>query len=46
MDNIWALGLSLVEMAVGRYPILPPTSEDIDILFKKDPHGNLPRVEG
>ncbi|CAF0983833.1 unnamed protein product [Rotaria sp. Silwood1] len=46
MNDIWALGLSLVEMAVGRYPIPPPTSDDIDILFKEDPHGNLPRVEG
>ncbi|CAF1272589.1 unnamed protein product [Adineta steineri] len=45
-DDIWALGLSLVEMAVGRYPIPSPTSDDIDILFKEDPHGNLPRVEG
>ncbi|CAF4644428.1 unnamed protein product [Rotaria sp. Silwood1] len=46
MNDIWALGLSLVEMAVGRYPIPPPTSDDIDILFKEDPHGNLPRIEG
>jgi len=46
MSDIWSLGLSLVELAVGRYPIPPPEQEDIDLLFSKDPQGNQPRPEG
>ncbi len=45
-SDIWSLGLSLVEMAVGGYPIPPPSTEDIDHLFKEDPQGNRPRPEG
>ena len=46
MSDIWSLGLSLVELAVGRYPIPPPSNQDIDDLFKEDPHGSRPRPEG
>ncbi|CAF3793927.1 unnamed protein product [Rotaria socialis] len=46
MSDIWSLGLSLVEMALGRYPIPPPSIEDIDRLFDVDPYGNQSRLEG
>lgn len=32
-SDIWSFGLSLVEMAIGRYPVPPPSSEDIDKVF-------------
>ncbi|CAF4021514.1 unnamed protein product [Rotaria magnacalcarata] len=46
MSDIWSLGLSLVEMALGRYPIPPPSIEDIDRLFDVDPYGNQSRLQG
>lgn len=45
-SDIWSLGLSLVEMALGRYPIPVPQEEDVANLFKMDPLGNEPRFEG
>lgn len=32
-SDIWSMGLSLVEMAIGRYPIPPPEKKEIDRLF-------------
>ncbi|XP_060565757.1 dual specificity mitogen-activated protein kinase kinase 1-like isoform X1 [Ruditapes philippinarum] len=32
-SDIWSVGLSLVEMAIGRYPIPPPDPKDMDGLF-------------
>lgn len=32
-SDIWSLGLSLVEMAIGIYPIPPPDSGALDSIF-------------
>ncbi|KAJ8029127.1 Dual specificity mitogen-activated protein kinase kinase 1 [Holothuria leucospilota] len=32
-SDIWSMGLSLVEMAIGRYPIPPPDQKEIERLF-------------
>jgi mitogen-activated protein kinase kinase 1 len=36
LSDIWSFGLSLIEMALGRYPIPPPTDEEIDNLISSD----------
>lgn len=45
-SDIWSLGLSLVEMALGRYPIPNSTNEEVANLFQIDPNGDQARVEG
>ncbi|XP_052870086.1 dual specificity mitogen-activated protein kinase kinase dSOR1 [Anopheles bellator] len=33
-SDIWSLGLSLVEMAIGMYPIPPPDGKTLDLIFQ------------
>lgn len=40
-SDIWSLGLSLVEMAIGRYPIPSPSDEELKRIFNlKDAKGD------
>ncbi|XP_041372356.1 dual specificity mitogen-activated protein kinase kinase 1-like isoform X2 [Gigantopelta aegis] len=32
-SDIWSLGLSLIEMSIGRYPIPPPDPNDLSSIF-------------
>ncbi|KAM5170288.1 dual specificity mitogen-activated protein kinase kinase 1 [Mantella aurantiaca] len=32
-SDIWSMGLSLVEMAIGRYPIPPPDGKELEMIF-------------
>lgn len=34
-SDIWSLGVSLVELAIGRYPIPSPTAQDLAEIFSK-----------
>lgn len=42
-SDIWSLGLSLIEMAIGIYPIPPPDTKTIEKLFGG--HVSQPQTE-
>ncbi len=38
-SDVWSMGLSLVELALGRYPIPSPRPEDYEKIFSVPPYG-------
>ncbi|KAG8519098.1 Dual specificity mitogen-activated protein kinase kinase 2 [Galemys pyrenaicus] len=50
-SDIWSMGLSLVELAIGRYPIPPPDAKELEAIFGRpvvdgvegEPHSVSPR---
>lgn len=48
-SDVWSMGLSLVEMAIGRYPIPPPDPKELEGIFGRavmdvgESHGTSPR---
>uniref|UniRef100_A0AAY4B4G8 Dual specificity mitogen-activated protein kinase kinase 1 n=1 Tax=Denticeps clupeoides TaxID=299321 RepID=A0AAY4B4G8_9TELE len=49
-SDIWSMGLSLVEMAIGRFPIPPPDAKELEQIFglpmEGDPSSPKPRPPG
>ncbi|NWI56505.1 MP2K2 kinase, partial [Calyptomena viridis] len=51
-SDIWSMGLSLVELSIGRYPIPPPDSKELEVIFGRpvldgaegDSHSVSPRA--
>lgn len=41
-SDIWSLGLSLVEMAIGMYPIPPPDAKTLAAIFGPRAEGDSP----
>uniref|UniRef100_A0A8C9WBA4 Dual specificity mitogen-activated protein kinase kinase 2 n=1 Tax=Scleropages formosus TaxID=113540 RepID=A0A8C9WBA4_SCLFO len=50
-SDVWSMGLSLVELAVGRFPIPPPDAKELEAIFgrpildgaERDHHSTSPR---
>ncbi|KAG9350584.1 hypothetical protein JZ751_024473 [Albula glossodonta] len=41
-SDVWSMGLSLVELAIGRYPIPPPDPRELEAIFGRSPPPKLP----
>ena len=37
-SDVWSMGLSMVEMAIGKYPIPPPSEGELATIFSDNPH--------
>lgn len=50
-SDVWSMGLSLVELSIGRYPIPPPDAKELEAIFGRpildgsegDPQSTSPR---
>ncbi|XP_043911434.1 dual specificity mitogen-activated protein kinase kinase 2 isoform X1 [Protopterus annectens] len=50
-SDVWSMGLSLVELSIGRYPIPPPDGKELEAIFGRpildgaegEPHSTSPR---
>lgn len=44
-SDIWSLGLSLIEMAIGVYPVPPPDPKIVEKIFDESPNQPAPQPE-
>lgn len=44
-SDIWSMGLSLVEMAIGRFPIPPPDARELQLIFSSPIEGDTSSAE-
>lgn len=44
-SDIWSMGLSLVEMAIGRFPIPPPDAKELEQIFGLPVEGEVAFTE-
>lgn len=38
-SDVWSMGLSLVELSIGRYPIPPPDTKELEAIFGRTMFG-------
>lgn len=50
-SDVWSMGLSLVELSIGRFPIPPPDAKELEAIFgrpivddsEREMHSTSPR---